>query len=83
MALAGAANIRVVAGLTTRFTWLLVLSAGVAESVAFTVTVEVPDTVGVPLTMQLEAKVRPAGKVPAVTEQVYGAVPPVTPSVAL
>jgi len=38
----------------------------------------VPAAVGVPLTVQ-PVNVRPAGSAPAVTEQVYGAVPPVTP----
>ena len=43
---------------------------------------DVPAVVGVPLTVQ-PVKERPAGRAPPVIEQVYGAVPPVTPIVWL
>ena len=52
------------------------------ESVALTVSFTVPATVGVPLTRQ-PASDKPAGRVPLVMAQVYGAVPPVTPMVEL
>jgi hypothetical protein len=61
----------------------VVVSAGLLESVALTVMVEVPAVVGVPLTTQAADKVSPGGKLPAVCWQVYGAVPPTTPMVAL
>ena len=53
------------------------MSTGFAESVAFTVTVEVPAVVGVPLTVQ-PVSVRPAGNVPLVIVQAYGETPPLT-----
>lgn len=56
--------------------------AGLPESVTFTVTVEVPAVVGVPVTAQFVPRVRPAGSVPAVIEQLYGEVPPLAPIVA-
>jgi hypothetical protein len=44
-----------------------------------TLMVKVPEAVGVPVTAPVEAfSVRPAGSVPVPTENVYGAVPPVT-----
>ncbi len=54
---------------------------GVALSAACTVTVEVPAVVGVPLITPEVDNVRPAGKVPVVTVQVYGAVPPIAVNV--
>jgi hypothetical protein len=49
----------------------------VAESVTVTVKLEVPAVVGVPeMTPVAGAKVRPVGRVPTVTDQVKGAVPP-------
>ena len=59
-----------------------VVCDGEPASSTFTVTVELPAVVGVPLTMQ-PLKVRPAGSVPDVIEQLYGEVPPATPMVAL
>ena len=59
----------VVAGLMTRVTGPVVVSAGVLESVAFTVNVVLPDTAVVPEMVQLEI-VRPVGNVPAVIRQV-------------
>jgi hypothetical protein len=56
----------------------------VAESVAVTVKAEVPEVVGTPLICPVAAfKVRPAGKTPTVTLQVYGGVPPLAWSVEL
>ena len=43
--------------------------AGVLESVAFTMMDAVPAAVGVPLSMQLLPKVRPAGRLPFTREQ--------------
>ncbi len=60
---------------------LVVLCAGLLESVARTVGVLIPAMVGVPLTTQFAANARPAGKEPDTTEQLYGPVPPVTPTV--
>ena len=55
---------------------------GDSESTTFTVTVELPAVVGVPLTVHPVSE-RPAGKVPDVIAQLYGEVPPLTPMVAL
>jgi len=60
----------------------LTLLAGVLESVAFTVTVVVPDIVGVPLTVQPKPRISPAGSIPVVIVQEYGEDPPLTPIVA-
>lgn len=57
--------------------------AGFAESVACTETVLVPATVGVPVTAQFAARVKPVGSVPEASEQLYGPVPPDTPTAAL
>jgi uncharacterized protein YaiE (UPF0345 family) len=59
----------------------VVVFAGLAESVAFTVGVDVPAAVGVPLNEQFAFSVKPAGTVPLASEHVYGAVPPFTPTV--
>ena len=59
-----------------------VFCAGDSESVTFTVTVELPAVVGVPLTAHPFIE-RPAGNVPDVIVQLYGELPPVTPMVAL
>jgi len=70
--------------LMVRVTGPLVLSAGFELSVTLTVRFAVPGVVGVPVSVQLlGASVNPAGIVPPVTVQVYGAVPPVTPKVPL
>jgi hypothetical protein len=61
----------------------LVFSTGLLESVARTVRFAVPAVVGVPLTTQPAPIDSPAGNVPDVTEQLYGPVPPLTPTVAL
>ena len=61
-----------------------VCGVGVAESVTVTVKAEVPDVVGTPLICPVAAfKVRPVGKAPTVTLQVYGVVPPLACSVEL
>jgi hypothetical protein len=53
-----------------------------AVSVTLTTGVNVPDTVGVPeITPVDELIVTPAGNVPAVTDHVYGVVPPVAATV--
>jgi hypothetical protein len=57
----------------------VLLLAGLDESVPFTTTVEVPGVVGVPVSEQLAFNVRPAGRFPLMSEQVYGPLPPVTP----
>ena len=60
------------------------LCCGFDASVAVTVRFEVPAVVGVPVTAQPFApSVKPAGRAPLAIEQTYGAVPPVTPIVAL
>ena len=69
-------------GLIVILTGPVVEFFGLLESVAVMVRFEVPATVGVPLTRQ-PVMVKPAGKVPPTTKQVYGAVPPVTPMGAL
>ena len=56
-------------------------SVGVAESVTFTVTVEVPAEVGVPVSTPAVDSDSPAGSEP-LTLQWYGAVPPEAASVA-
>ena len=58
----------------------LVVSCGFEESVTFTLKLEMPAVVGVPLTVQpAGVSVNPAGSDPVVMVQVYGVVPPVTP----
>src|SRR4051794_32311498 len=47
-----------------------------AESVTLTVKLEVPAVVGVPVIVPFVASVSPAGSDPALTDHVYGAVPP-------
>jgi hypothetical protein len=71
------------AGETVMLSGPVTVSTGVLVSVAFTCAVEVPATVGVPLTRQLADKVSPTGSVPPAWLQAYGAVPPDTPMVAL
>jgi hypothetical protein len=52
--------------------------AGELESVTFTVKLlDCADAVGVPLMVPLEASVKPAGKLPELTTQLYGVFPPV------
>jgi hypothetical protein len=58
------------------------VSAGLVESTTWTVNVDVPDAVGVPVIAPPELSVRPVGNAPAVTDQVYGNVPPVAANFA-
>ncbi len=58
-------------------------STGLLASVALTITTDVPAVVGVPLTTQLADNARPAGNAPPTSRQLYGAVPPDTPTMAL
>ena len=57
---------------------LVVVAAGVAESVTRTVKVDVPEVVGVPEMPPVEAfRVSPAGREkPLTSDHVYGLVPP-------
>ena len=55
----------------------------VPPPVTWTVKLEVPAAVGVPLSRPAEERLRPAGSVPADTDQVYGVVPPAAASVWL
>ena len=55
-------------------------STGELESLTVTVNNEVPVVLGVPLIWPEPLRLKPAGKDPELTDQVYGAVPPVTPS---
>jgi hypothetical protein len=57
------------AGLMTMETVPVEVFAGLAESVAFTVGVDVPAVVGVPVSEQLLFSVRPAGTEPLTSEQ--------------
>ena len=72
-------------GFTRMLNWLdFVCGVGVAESVTITVKAEVPDVVGTPLICPVAAfKVKPSGRAPTVTLQVYGVVPPLACSVEL
>ena len=70
------------AGLITMVSGPDVVCVGEPASVTFTVTVELPAVVGVPLTVH-PLMLSPAGSVPDVITQLYGDVPPLTPMVAL
>jgi hypothetical protein len=61
----------------------LAVCGGVPESVAVTVKVQVPAVMGVPEIIPELLNESPAGRVPLVTLQVMGGVPPVAWSVAL
>jgi len=76
-------DITSVAGLTIRVAVMLAVCGLKAESVAFTVSVLVPAVVGVPESIPAELNVRPPGRVPALTFQVSGEVPPVAAKVRL
>jgi hypothetical protein len=79
--LGGDVSVRVTPdGLIVIETGLVVEFAGLDESVAFTWKVVVPDAVGVPVNEQLAFSVRPAGTFPLARVQVYGPVPPLTPT---
>jgi hypothetical protein len=83
VAAGGEVMVSVPAAATVMLSGPVTVSAGLLESLAFTCSVEVPAVVGVPLTTQLAESVSPAGRVPPVCTQLYGAVPPETPMVAL
>ena len=62
----------------------LCVSAGLPESVTFKVSgVLVAAAVGMPVIAPVDPKDKPMGSVPLVSDQVYGAVPPVAARVAL
>ena len=67
-------------GVTVRLIGPLTLCFGLELSVRFTIRLEIPGVVGVPLTVQ-PLNERPTGSAPVVMEHVYGAVPPVAPIV--
>ena len=56
------------------------LCGGELESVTFTVNEELPAVVGVPLICPELLSVRPAGKLPELSDQLYGVVPPLAAS---
>ena len=68
-------------GCTVIVTGAVVVLGGVMESVAVTLTVLLPAVVDVPVIVQFAPRLRPAGKVPPASEQMYGPVPPLTPMV--
>jgi hypothetical protein len=59
------------------------LSRGELESVTFTTKEKLPDAVGVPLIWPELLSVNPPGKVPELTVQLYGLLPPLAASVAV
>jgi hypothetical protein len=74
-----AAVVMAIVGLiTTEYEVVAVL---LALSAALMVKLKVPDAVGVPLKTPAELKLNPAGSVPALTDHVYGVVPPLAASV--
>ena len=71
---------------TSRFVpGIVMVSALVSDwelpSSTSTVKFEFPGLVGVPLITPVEARLRPAGKEPAETDQEYGAAPPLAANV--
>jgi hypothetical protein len=69
------------AGAMTMVSFALAFCEGLPASVTFTRTVELPATVGVPLTVH-PVRANPAGRAP-VMEHVYGVVPPAAVMFAL
>ena len=61
--------------------FVAVCAVGVVESVTFTVKLKEPEAVGVPDMVPPKDSVRPAGKAPELTLQLYGVVPPLAASV--
>ena len=53
-----------------------VCGVGVVESVTLTANVKEPAVVGVPESIPVLERLRPAGKIPEPRDQLYGAVPP-------
>ena len=63
---------------------VFVSAVGLLESVTVTVKLEVPTAVGLPVMAPVVSfSVSPAGRVPVVTVQLYGDVPPLAASVPL
>ena len=58
------------------------LCTGEVESLTFTVKEEAPAAVGVPLICPELPRVRPAGREPELSDQLYGVVPPLAASEA-
>ena len=56
--------------------WNVCVALAPALSVTWTMKLYDPAVVGVPLKAPLELKLKPGGRVPLATVQVYGAVPP-------
>ena len=71
------------AAMTSVYATLVVPAVPVVLSVTVTVKLKVPSTVGVPESRPAPDKVRPVGSAPAVTENVYGALPPLAVNVWL
>lgn len=64
--------------------WTLAVRAGDPESATFSVNVELPAAVGVPLIVPVLApSVSPVGRLPCETDQVYGEMPPEVANVTL
>ena len=59
------------------------VSGGVPKSVALIVNVDVPELVGVPITVPVLFSFRPAGRLPVPTVYVIGATPPLVTMVWL
>ena len=70
------------AGETVTVNVLVALSLGDDESATSRVNLEEPVVVGVPESLPLVLKFKPAGKIPKETRQEYGAVPPDAATVA-
>ena len=66
---------------TVKLRFAVALCAVELESVTFTVNEEVPAVVGVPLICPVALSANPAGKAPALIDQLYGVVPPLACSV--
>jgi hypothetical protein len=76
----GRDEVVILTGVTTAATAMLRLAvavlAGALESATRTVKETVPAAVGVPVISPAPFKLKPAGKEPADSDQLYGAVPP-------
>jgi hypothetical protein len=66
-----------------RLRFAVAVAGGVCESLTCTVKSWVPWLVGAPVMAAEELRVRPAGKLPEVIDQVYGGAPPEAASEAL
>ena len=65
---------------TVMLRFAVALCAGELESVTLTVNEEVPAVVGVPLICPEPLSVKPAGREPEVSDQLYGVLPPLAAS---